>query len=297
MHFSTLLSIIAAFSLIFAPKAEAAKKNRKKVALIKNTGIAPGGIVKPFAQWNPGGQQDFSSMCLDAKGRPAVVFIGHNGERDTLKIARLRNGALGKPDTIPTRGDLYQPNLSLNSDGLLICTWSELEDGQWKLYSANAARPDKRTLLSNGAGNAVFAHSQADSKGLIHTVWQSFNGGFSEIHYRRPNGGDTALKVASHVAGDWEPRLAIGANDADFADANPLVDPGLVSFGCDDSESGSSGDLSFLLRPMAPCDVRRSPPRAPSPALRPTSRPLPAWICGASGTPCPLQPRRLRSPA
>lgn len=214
MHFSTLLSIIAAFSLIFAPKAEAAKKkNRKKVAFIKNTGIAPGGIVKPFAQWNPGGQQDFSSMCLDAEGRPAVVFIGHNGERDTLKIARLRNGALGKPDTIPTRGDLYQPNLSLNGDGLLICTWSELEDGQWKLYSANAARPDKRTLLSNGDGNAVFAHSQADSKGLIHTVWQSFNGGFSEIHYRRPNGGDTALKVASHVAGDWEPRLAIGAND------------------------------------------------------------------------------------
>ncbi|MBL6764201.1 MAG: hypothetical protein ISQ14_04535 [Verrucomicrobiae bacterium] len=211
----TFLLLLTTISLITTslPTKAAKRDNKKAVALIKNKDIAPGGLIQAIAQWNPAGQQDFSSMCLDAEGLPAIVFIGHDGIRDSLKIARLRDGVLAKTDQIPTTGDLYQPTLSLNADKRLVCTWSELLDGRWILQSSLVDKPTVKEVLNDKSGNAVFAHSRADSKGRVHTVWQDFDGGFAEIRYRGPNSEGSPVTIAEHVAGDWEPRLTIGAND------------------------------------------------------------------------------------
>jgi hypothetical protein len=209
------LCLLGFSGTLFAQATGASKKKQRqrknKAAIIKNTAIAPGGILPPFASWNPPGHQDFPDLCLNAKGQPAIVFIGHNGKADSLKLAELIDGKLVKTKSLPTRGgDIYQPAIVLDGAKQISIAWSELLDGKWRLRST----PDGHT--QNRPGSHVFLDAGTDAKGRRWVATQVFAGGFSDIElsYTTAGGGSgKTIRVARHAKGDWEPRLAFGMKD------------------------------------------------------------------------------------
>ncbi len=90
--------------------------------------------------------------------------------------------------------------------------------------------------------------------------------------------------------------LAVGADNTDLADSNSFIDPGCIALWGYDSELRSNRYLTFLLRPMVSCDVRRLHSEALRLAPRPTSHPLPASIFAIAGKPFPARFHHLRSP-
>ncbi len=206
-----LCAVAITFNASAQEKAKNQRNKRAKKSLIKNIAIAPGGLHQPFANWNPPGHQDFCSMCLDADGKPAVVMIGHNGKRDTLKVSRLVDGKLTAPITIPTSGDLYQPAIVRLANGSLQVYWSELENGDWNIYHRTVGTKKRPTLVAGGKGSDIFLHAATDSKGRPWVVWQSFAGTFSDLYARTPQG--KTIAITTHAKGDWEPRITFGPKD------------------------------------------------------------------------------------
>ena len=222
MQFCSIRFLVALCLVAFAlslPAQNANKKNnqkkKKKSGIIKNTAIAPGGVHAPIASWNPPGHQDFPAMCLDDEGRPSIVYIGHNGRKDTLKLAQLIDGKLVRTKDIQTRGgDLYQPTIFNDPKDGLTAAWSELVNGRWLVIQ----RPTGKGRLRwrpRETGSDIFLDAAVDTAGRQWLTWQRFDAGFSniEIKWDTDDGKRRHLPLTKHVKGDWEPRLILGRKD------------------------------------------------------------------------------------
>lgn len=181
--------------------------------------------TSPFAQLNrPGTHEDFPAMCLNAEGKPIVVFIEHDGESDTLKLAeQLENGKLKVVGTVSGEGvtNITQPCLTRLANGRHLCVWSQLEaDGQWDLMARLIGRRGKAALakplrLTEGTGNDIFADLGTDRHGRVWVTWQNLEDGIARVRAKHGSGdpiawSETIAVTEGNGGGDWEPRLAFG---------------------------------------------------------------------------------------
>ena len=213
----TMFCLVASATSLSAQNAakKPNKKKKNKAGIIKNTAIAPGGIHPVHAGFNPPGHQDFPDLCFDENGFPSIVYIGHGGEKDTLKIAKLADGKLTKAHEIRTRGgDLYQPAIFHHPTDGLTAAWSELVNGKW-LAIQRPAQAGKLRWRPRESGSDVFIDSAVDAAGRQWMVWQRFDGGFSNIEMKWDieGGKRVHLQLTEHPKGDWEPRLVLGRKD------------------------------------------------------------------------------------
>ncbi len=207
------------------------KKNKKG----KQTNQPALPSTTPFAQLNqPDLQEDFPAMCLNAEGQPIVVYIEHDGEADTLKLAELiTDGKLKSVATVSAAGagitNITQPCLTRLPNGRILCVWSQLdEDGQWDLMARTIGRKGKAALgdplqLTDDSGNDIFPDLGTDRHGRVWVTWQRLKDGVNQVmvrHLKSDPATETLSKWSKEVTvtegtggGDWEPRLAFGESD------------------------------------------------------------------------------------
>jgi len=185
-------------------------------------------ISEPFAQLNrPDFQEDFPAMCLNEEGKPILVFIEHDGEADTLRLAELgENGKLKIVGRVSAEGvtNITQPCLTRLASGRHLCVWSQLEeDGQWDLMARMIGRKGKAALgepirLTKGGGNDIFPDLGTDRHGRVWVAWQTLENGIARIVVRHGTGdpvewSDAIAMTGEKLRGDWEPRLAFGEGE------------------------------------------------------------------------------------
>lgn len=204
------------------PAASEKKKKRNRPAALPTT--------LPFAQLDdPALQEDFPALCLNGEGDPIVVFIEHDGQADTLKLAeQTPNGTLKAAGAVSEEGvsNITQPCLTRLPSGRMLCVWSQLEpDGQWDLMARVIGRKGKAALaepirLTEGGGNDIFPDLGTDRQGRVWVTWQNLEEGVARVMARHATGESLQWSEAIAVTegaegGDWEPRLAFGeAEDA-----------------------------------------------------------------------------------
>lgn len=166
-------------------------------------------------------------MCLNAEGEPVVVYIENNGEGDTLMLARLNGTGKLVPITAvsdPGIDNIYQPCLTQLPSGRILCVWSRLEsDGQWDLMARTIGRKGKAVTggvvrLTKGSGNDIFADLDTDRHGRAWLTWQRLENGINRVITRhldpKSNEWSKEIQVTDGASGgDWEPRLAFGADN------------------------------------------------------------------------------------
>jgi len=196
------------------------KKNpagRKPRAAVKLAGAT---IAPTASLATDGVQNDFPAVCVIPGGSPLVAYIAFDGRSDTVQLAELTDKGLVSRGAISEAGNVYQPSLACDGEGDIWCVWSQMTGDNWAILVRQVtARGAEGEIFRVAApmGNAVFPHAATDRKGRVWAVWQVFEGGASDIYaaYYEPGseGPSDPIRVTKHAAGDWEPRLAFGAND------------------------------------------------------------------------------------
>jgi len=168
--------------------------------------------------------EDFPAMCLDRQGTPWIAYIEYDHKADRLKVARQTDGGLQIVATLSEPGIIFQPAIACDGRGTVWAIWSQLD-------AKNAWHLNARAIVDGGigantielegdSGSAIFAHAGTDRRGRVWVVWQSFRGALADVfakHYDpAARTWSEEIRVTSNPAGDWEPRLAFGADDAAF---------------------------------------------------------------------------------
>ena len=211
------LCLFTAFSVCEAQTKKKNKKNKKPATKLKD--IAPGGELSPMASLNRKGQQDFPAMCIAPNGLPLIAYIDHDGKADILRVAKLKDGAFGADRQVSEPGDVYQPCLARDGNDTVWCVWSQAVAGEWKLSVRSITRGamGKTFPATQMDGNNLFPDAKTDSKGRVWVTWQNHNGGHPDVYTRyydpKTKTWSKVIQVTKHKLGDWEPRLAFGAND------------------------------------------------------------------------------------
>lgn len=220
--------LVALFCFSALPDSPAQEENVKKPKRKKQQQRPELPTTKPFTQLDrPNLQEDFPAMCLNAEGKPIVVFIENDGEADTLRLAELgENGKMKAVATVSGDGvtNITQPCLTLLPGGRLLCVWSQLEsDGQWDLMTRIIGRKGKAAMgkpirLSESGGNDIFPDLGTDRHGRVWVAWQNLEDGVARVMARHGSGdpvewSDTFAATDGRNGGDWEPRLAFGESE------------------------------------------------------------------------------------
>lgn len=177
--------------------------------------------VETWALANPDVQEDFPAICLDRQGTPWVVYVEYNGKADVLRIARKTAEGLEPLGRLAGPGIIHQPALACDGKGTLWAVWSQVDKGNvMNLYARGIVDgkigSDVIQLAGSPRGD-VFADAGTDRHGRLWVTWQSFRNGAGDIYTRyydpTENRWADEIRVTSHEAGDWEPRLAFGKDD------------------------------------------------------------------------------------
>ena len=182
--------------------------------------VAGGGPVTAAASLATAGiQEDFPAMCLDGDGTPWVAYVEWNGKADVLKVARKAGSGLKAIGTLAGPGIIHQPAIACDGKGVIWVVWSQVNSSNvMNLHARQVVdgkpQPKTVTLADSPAGD-VFADAGTDRAGRVWVAWQSFRNGPGDIYARFCEGGKWSdeIRVTSHKAGDWEPRLAFGRQD------------------------------------------------------------------------------------
>ncbi len=184
---------------------------------------AAAGPVGPVAELaNAKVQEDFPAMCVDGDGTPWVVYVSHDGKADSLKIAKKTDAGLKAAATLAGPGIIHQPAVACDGKGMFWAVWSQVNaENVMELLARRvvAGKAAGKTITLAASDHAeIFADAGTDRSGRVWVVWQSFRNGYGDIYARTCEAGATKwgkdIRVTSHAAGDWEPRLAFAKTGA-----------------------------------------------------------------------------------
>ncbi len=175
-------------------------------------------LPSPTILKQPGVQQDFPVLALDAQGTPWSAFIAHDGKEDTLKLAKADKviATLGSP------GIIHQPAIAFDGTGAAVVVWSQVNGKDLMDLHAQRVRDGNAeggviTLAASENGGNVFAKAATDRGGRVWVVWQGMRGSLSDVFCKLFDAGkgewSKEIQVTSDPAGDWEPCVAFDDKD------------------------------------------------------------------------------------
>ncbi len=205
------------------PPLEAAKANKKsrQKGQAGHSPTAPGGLHPTNVSLSqPRVHKDFPTLRLLPDDRVFVAFVEHDGNRDTLKAARIADSEVTDEFTLHQGGDIFRPVVAPATDGETWVVWSELIDGHWDLRAGRVAlegtRFEQIIQIAANAGNNVFATAATDRQDRLWVAWQRLDGGLGEIFARwvEPKGDllSSQFQITRTNAGEWEPHLSFDPN-------------------------------------------------------------------------------------
>ncbi len=165
-------------------------------------------------------QEDYPATCVDSEGTPWVVYLEWNGKDDVLKVAKRTAKGLDRVGTLAGPGIIHQPAIACDGEGVVWAIWSQLNDSDvWNLKARRIVGgkiAPETASLTDGPGNDIFADAGTDRQGRVWVAWQSFRKGLGDIFTRCYDPAKGAwgreIRVTTHAADDWEPRLAFGSD-------------------------------------------------------------------------------------
>jgi len=165
-------------------------------------------------------QEDFPAMCLDQDGTPWVAYVAYDGKTDVLRIAKKSGESLEPIGQLAGPSVIHQPALACDGKGAIWAVWSQVDAANvMRLHARRVVdgKIDAETAAIGGtSGNAIFADAGTDRRGRVWVAWQSFRDAeadvFARVYDPQTDRWGDEIAVSAHAAGDWEPRLAFGAD-------------------------------------------------------------------------------------
>lgn len=163
---------------------------------------------------------DFPVAMLDASQRPWVAYIEHDGDSDSLKLARQTGDSIRETATISTDGIIHQPAMAVTPRGRVWCFWGQV--GSRDIVTLRArdffeGKLGPEMTVAESEGSETFADAAVDSRGRVWVVWQSMRRGQADVFARwldpSTNLWSAEIAVSSPLGGNWEPRIAIDEAD------------------------------------------------------------------------------------
>ena len=144
-----------------------------------------------------------------------AVWQSYSGRKDEVRIARYE-GTWKHFTTLPgVSGDVWRPQVALDSEQRPAVIWSQQVNGNFDLY-ARTLDPEadqwlERVRLSTHPYPDIDHHVVSDPDGNLWVVWQGFRGDSSDIFLRHFDGlaWSGEIQVTSDPANDWVPRIAV----------------------------------------------------------------------------------------
>ena len=159
---------------------------------------------------------DYPSIAVAEDGTAWAVWQSYSGQMDEVRIS-MYDGVWHTFSRVPgVSGDVWRPQVALDSEAKPWVVWSQQVDGNFDLYTRafdpEAKAWEKMIRLSSDPLPDFDHHLIADGKGHLWVVWQGFRKTNADILLRHYDGSEWSreIRVTDHMANDWEPRVAVG---------------------------------------------------------------------------------------
>ena len=126
-------------------------------------------VLQPEGKWS-----DFPALATDGSGTPHVAFVQWDGAKDSLKVAKLADGALSEVLTIGEPGIIHQPAIATDRKGVVHVIWSQVNEKdlmELRWTQIREGRAEVGTLASSPNGGNAFAKAATSPSGDIWCVW------------------------------------------------------------------------------------------------------------------------------
>ncbi len=207
--------------LALAPLANAQQPAGKAKARAKAQAARPPEFFAPLAQrWSASDaalHRDFPDFVIGPDLRLWAVFIEHDGQADTLRLATREGRKWRIAEMMSQPGVIHQPALATDGSGGVWCFWGQVNDREVmtlraRRFAQGSAYDEIELAVLPDAGN-TFADAGTDSTGRVWVTWQEVRPGASQIWTRHWSAAaDTwsePIRVSTNPeGGNWEPRLA-----------------------------------------------------------------------------------------
>ena len=160
-------------------------------------------------------EDDYPSIVAAADSSAWAVWQSYSGRKDEVRIARY-DGKWKHFTPLPgVSGDVWRPQVVLDSQQRPAVVWSQQVKGNFDLYARTLDPEANQWLemvrLSSHPYADIDHHLVSDPSGNLWVVWQGFRGGSSDIFLRHFDGlaWSREIQVTSDPANDWVPRIAV----------------------------------------------------------------------------------------
>ena len=196
-----------------APKAKG--KGKAKAAAVK-----PPQFLVPLAQRLSSADKvlhrDFPDFVIAKDLQLWTTYIEHDGEVDTLHLARRDAGTWKSVAVMSKPGVIHQPAISADGETGVWCFWAQVNDKEVMTLRArrfaNGKAGDEIELAAHSDAGSTFADAGTDASGRLWVTWQEVRPGASQIWTRHWSAETMTWSEAIRVStnkegGNWEPRL------------------------------------------------------------------------------------------
>ena len=137
-------------------------------------------------------EDDYPSIVAAADSSAWAVWQSYSGRKDEVRIARY-DGTWKHFTTVPgVSGDVWRPQVVLDSQQRPAVVWSQQVKGNFDLYARTLDPEANQWLemvrLSSHPYADIDHHLVSDQSGNLWVVWQGFRGGSSDIFLRHFDG-------------------------------------------------------------------------------------------------------------
>ena len=163
--------------------------------------------------------RDFPDFVIGADLRLWTVFIEHDGQADTVWLARRGEGGdWKKVVALSQPGVAHQPAMTRDGAEGVWCFWGQVNAQnvmtlRARRFAAGDRAEEERELAARADAGSSFADAGTDAAGRVWVTWQEVRPGASQIwarHWSAAAGEWSApIRVSTgKEGGNWEPRLA-----------------------------------------------------------------------------------------
>ena len=158
---------------------------------------------------------DLPDIAAADDGTLWLVWMSHDARRDEINLRQYRDGTWSNVLLVPSGdGDVWLPQVALDSQNRVWVVWSARRNGNWDLYArrydpAAESWGDLVRLTDHRLPDIYPSLAARDGK--LAVAWQGFRGSESDILLRTFSEGDWSetVSVSGRPGNDWSPTVAL----------------------------------------------------------------------------------------
>ena len=160
-------------------------------------------------------EDDLPSIAAAPDGSMWQAWMNYADRRDEISLRQHKDGKWGNQFYVPnTSGDVWLPQVGVDSQNRVWVVWSQGLDGNWDIYARrfNPAEQawDKLIRITDDPLTDINPRLAGDGNGGFAVVWQGFRHKHSNIFLSSlaGDGWSAPFAVTARPANEWEPAAA-----------------------------------------------------------------------------------------